>query len=201
MTLTEILEFIGMVSTMGGAFMITSKNEKTRFYGLFSFIVANYTVFAFASMKGLLPLQIQMVFFLIATSPALKNYTNNWKIIRNSLFVFTVVYATVMIMFVDMKISSTHIPIVELMAAGIAVLGSYLQKYKVSDIRVISFMMFFIADVLYVIISIENTMLFFGIQSLFFWYTSIKGISNELNKKESFKDWIIRSLNLNLKRI
>ena len=194
----QALEFSGMVFTMTGAFLITNKKEKTRLIGLFAFIAANYTVFAFASMKGLLPLQIQMIFFFFAGIPAIKSYCKNWKTVKKYLWIFSSVYLLLLISFVHFNIRSNSIPIIEIIAASIAVIGSYLQKFKLSDMRIISFIMFFVADILYVGISIENSLLFFGIQSFFFWFTSIKGIKSELNG-ESFYNWATTFLTTNFK--
>ena len=184
-----ILEFTGMVFTMTGAFLITSKNDNIRYYGFLAFIGANYTVFAFASMKGLFPLQIQMIFFFFAGLPAVKEYSGkNWENLKKIIMLFSAIYIVLLIIFVKFKINVTSIPVIEIVTACIAIYGSYLQKFKDSDTRIKSFMMFFVADILYVGISIENSLLFFGIQSFFFWFTSIKGIKSELNGS-SFLNW------------
>jgi hypothetical protein len=191
------LEFIGMVLTMTGAFLITTK--KLRFWGFTAFISANYIMFAFASMKGLVPLQIQMIIFFFVTIPALKAYSQNWKKVKKNLILTSIIYIILMVKFLEYKVSITSIPTIEIMAALTAITGSFLQKYKKKEIRIISFSLFFIADVLYVAISIELGMLFFGIQSLFFWYTSAKGIKNELGK-ETFTNYVKRNLNIKRKK-
>jgi len=195
MTYLHILEFLGAASTMTGAFLVSRNKENLMFFGFIGFLTANLLMFAFATGKGMLPLQIQMAFFFFGSLPGLKAYSSNWKMVRNTLFSIFMLYMILIISVMDFKISITDISPIEVIAATIAIVGSYMLRYKNSNIKIISFMMFFVADVLYVAISIELGLIFFGIQSLFFWYTSIDGIRNELNG-ESFILWM---KNINLK--
>lgn len=195
---STIFEFFGMMFTMTGAFLITTK--KFRFIGFASFLTANYIMLAFASMKGLVPLQVQMIFFFFATVPALKAYSSDWNLVKRNLIIISILYIMLMIEFLNYKPVGFTIPTIEIVAAIIAIVGSYLQKYQEKDLRILSFALFFIADVLYVAISIELGMLFFGIQSFFFWYTSVKGIKCELNN-ESFTDYVKEKININTERV
>jgi len=189
MELLTVLEFVGMVSTMTGAYLVSRNKEMLMFYGATAFLTANYTMFAFATGKGMIPLQIQMVFFFMATIPMLKAYSPNWELSKKIILIFTPIYTILLISFIDINLGNIEITRFEIIAAIIAVSGSFLLKYKNSDIKIIAFILFFVADVIYVYVSIDKSLIFFGIQSLFFWYTSIDGIKGELNGK-SFKSWI-----------
>ena len=198
-----ILEFVGMVLTMRGAFLVSRGNDRAMYLGLISFIMANIVMFAFATGKGMVPLQIQMVFFFLGSLPALRAYAPNWNKLKIILLIVIPVYLVILISFMEFKINILGITSIEVIAAVIAITGSYILRYKVKDVMVLSFILFFVADIFYVYISVEKGLLFFGIQSLFFWYTSIAGVKTNLNG-ESFKSYLIRQKerfsNIQLKR-
>lgn len=180
----EALEFIGMIATMTGAYLVTRNTHKKMFYGGVAFLIANYVMFAFAGGKGMIPLQIQMLAFFVSTVPILKAYANDWKSVRKNIFLISIIYIGGLILFFEFNFSNINITELEIIAAVIAVSGSFMLKYKETDKKITSFILFFIADVLYVYVSVDKGLLFFGIQSLFFWYTSIDGIRKELKHNE-----------------
>lgn len=69
---------------------------------------------------------------------------------------------------------------VEALAALLAIVGSYVMKLRIHRYTLIGFSLFIFADIMYVLIAIDNSMLYFGIQSLFFVFISTFGISNTI---------------------
>lgn len=69
---------------------------------------------------------------------------------------------------------------VEALAAFLAIVGSYVMKLRIHKYTLIGFSLFIFADIMYVLIAIDNSMLYFGIQSLFFVFISTFGISNTI---------------------
>jgi len=192
MEILSVLEFLGASATIAGSFLISrGKGDKFLYLGFISFLTANSLMFAFAGGIGMISLQIQMVAFFILGIPVITS-TKMFERNRGKTYLYLIVaFSVSMILFSvvrteELNYSYTYI---EIITAIMAVIGSYIMKYDNRDIKTIGFMLFFIADLIYIFISVEKGLVFFGIQSVFFLYTSVSGIKNEL-KGDSFIYWI-----------
>ena len=189
-----ILEFIGMVGTISGSFLISKKSKKDDFifWGFLSFMSANVVLFGFSSGIGMVSLQVQMFMFFLIGIPVIKS-TKLGKIYKKRVNLYILASAIVAIaLYLSLKSDTINYTFTytEIFTAIIAVIGSYIMKYK-KDAKVFGFFLFFVADIIYVGIAIEKSLLFFGLQSLFFWYTSIRGMRNNLDG-ESLTAYIAR---------
>ena len=71
--------------------------------------------------------------------------------------------------------------IFDIVAATMAIIGSFLLRTKNESVKIIAFTLFILADLLYAFIGYDKNMLFFMTQSIFFLFTSSYGIYNSIN--------------------
>lgn len=195
-----ILEIIGMLGSILGAILLSLSERKyvnKTFYAFLSFFVANFALVIFSAYKNMLFLYVQMIFFIITSyfvliSKHKDNIKDKINIIYLSL-IFISISIGLFFIFYNNKLSIQDFNKYELIAAILAVVGSFIMKYRDYRILVFAFILFFIADILYVSIALDNGLNYFAIQSGFFVLTSLYGIYN------IFNDMKINSENLTQK--
>lgn len=180
---TQILEFLGMVFSMLGAYLMSrdsTKMPRHLYYAFISFGVANLFMIAVSFYHGIAPLLIQMVFF--ATSAYMGIIAHSRDKEKDSLLMFWVILTYsifLMIIWNSTNIEfKLNFELIDTVAATIAILGSFILKTHDLNFRLNAFIAFFIADVLYVYVGYTHGMYFFMVQSAFFLYTSLEGYYN-----------------------
>ena len=185
----KIMEFAGMaLSIMGALYM--SKNMKTEENTMFKsglfFFMSNFVMIGVALYHGIAMLAIQMLFFFSTSIAVLLSHTNDKK--RTLKFISQVLFTLVILfaLFYDqLDFSSMSFKPIEIIAAIIAITGSFLLKTHSERVRIIAFISFLIADTLYIKVGFDSGMYFFMAQAAFFLYTSGRGIKCSLkNIKE-----------------
>jgi len=177
----ENLEFIGMIFSMLGAFMSSFKNDKDSKYILFayySFLISDVFLFYMGVMLGMIPFLVQLVFFIFSAINGIAKIKNN-IIINKTLFIafgLLMISGIYLAGIIGSDKISFEITRTEVLAAILAIIGSFFLAYK--ELRFYSFVLFFLADSIYLYIAYEKHLLYFGIQSFFFLFTSIKGMRN-----------------------
>lgn len=182
-----IAEFLGMVFSMLGAFYMSRDYNKDprhmeKAFGFF--LISNVSMIMLSAALLMIPLLIQMGLFMItAYNGLIKNRPDLKKMV---LIVPIVTFSIGTALFISnmQKEMSFHITIIEVLAAAIAIYGSHIAKEEIYNKRILSFILFFVADILYIMIAYEKGLLFFGIQSAFFIYTSLSGLNNTIKNKE-----------------
>ncbi len=182
-----LAEFFGMVFSMLGAFFMSrdfNKDPRHMEKAFAFFMISNVSMIMLSAALLMIPLLIQMGLFMIT---AYNGLIKNRPDLKRYLFLIPLVTFTIgAILFSnnlggDIKLEITAI---EIIAAAIAIYGSHIAKEEIYNKRIISFILFFVADILYVIIAYEKGLVFFGIQSAFFLYTSLSGLNNTIKNKE-----------------
>lgn len=180
----SVLEFIGMIFSMLGALFMSLNGEKYKRHLLFAFVfftIANVAMLQVATEKGLIPLLIQLILFTITGYLGIKSQIINTKheayIIYLKLLII-VSFGVATYNLLGDKQFVFHTTLMEVVAASMAIIGSYILKSHDLNIRINAFGLFFAADILYVFVGLENSLYFFTAQSFFFTFTSIMGYVN-----------------------
>lgn len=190
-----IFEIIGMLGSILGAILLSLSERKyanKTFYAFLSFFVANFALVIFSAYKNMLFLYVQMIFFIFASyfvliSKHKADMRNKLNIIYLSLISISILIG-LFFMFYHNEASIQNFNKYELIAAILAVIGNYIMKYHDYRILVFAFVLFFIADILYVSIALDNGLNYFAIQSGFFVLTSLYGIYNIFNDIKLLKN-------------
>jgi len=180
--MVEYLEFFGMVFSMLGAFFSSRKSNSNKYilYGFISFLIADIAMFYMALFLGMIPLLTQVIFFTLSAITGISKIKNNILITKLLYILFALMLvSSIYIIGLNKEDLTFDISLIEVIAATLAIIGSFMLAYK--EYRMYSFILFFIADIIYIYVAYEKELLFFGIQSAFFIYTSYAGYKN--NKK------------------
>lgn len=189
-----VLEILGGAAAIAGSYKmsLSGKNEgREHLYSAFIlFGLSNLFLFAFFLLEGKIPMVIQMLIFGVTALIGIvktADYENckfaKDKIeMRDRLIIFSLLYLCIVVSLALMlnAFNDTDFNIVpiDLTASIIAVIGSFLLSSHNYIVRSWAFVLFFIADVIFVYIGYTNQFYFFMLQSAFFIYTSSKGFYN-----------------------
>lgn len=180
-------EFLGMVFSMLGAFYMSrdfSKDPRHMEKAFLFFLISNISMIMLSAALLMIPLLIQMSLFMITAYNGLIKNRPDLKKLVILVPVITFIIGAILLVSNLQKNISLEITIIEVLAAAIAIYGSHIAKEEIYNKRILSFTLFFIADILYVMIAYEKGLVFFGIQSAFFLYTSLSGLNNTIKNKE-----------------
>lgn len=180
----SILEFIGMTFSMLGALFMSLNGEKYKKHLLFAFVfftVANMAMLQVAAEKGLIPLLIQLILFTITGYLGIKSQiigTKHEEYLVYLKVVIAVSFSVATYNIIGEKEFMFQTTLIEIVAASMAIIGSYILKSHDLSVRINAFGLFFAADILYVFVGLENSLYFFTAQSFFFIFTSVMGYVN-----------------------
>ncbi|MGM0519529.1 MAG: hypothetical protein ACQERD_07785 [Campylobacterota bacterium] len=188
-----ILEIIGAIFSIIGAFLMSrSSKHNTRpiYWGFVSFFVSNLALLTFFTLVGKVPVIIQMILFFITAIIGIYKLTNSR--LRDSLIISLIVLVYIFALLKTVVPNMANIDFsvlpLDLTAASIAILGSYLLSSHNHKIRGYAFICFFVADVIFVYIGYINSFYFFMVQSIFYLYTSVRGYVNTMREEiDKFK--------------
>lgn len=187
MNLHLIAEFLGMVFSMLGAFYMSrdyNKDPRHMEKAFSFFLISNVSMIMLSAALLMIPLLIQMGLFMITAYNGLIKNRPDLKRVVLIVPVITFIIGAFLFITNMQKEMSLHITIIEVLAAAIAIYGSHIAKEEIYNKRILSFILFFVADILYIMIAYDKGLLFFGIQSAFFLYTSLSGLNNTIKNKE-----------------
>lgn len=189
-----ILEAIGAIFSIIGAYLMsrsTKANTCPIYWGFVSFFISNLALLTFFTLKGKVPVIVQMILFFVTAVLGIYKLTNERK--RDVSLISIVLFIYLFVLYLKVlpnmsNIDFTVLPI-DLIASAIAIYGSFLLSSKNHKTRGIAFICFFVADVIFVYIGYTNAFYFFMIQSIFYLYTSAKGYTNTMKEEiEEFKN-------------
>lgn len=187
MNLHLIAEFLGMVFSMLGAFYMSrdyNKDPRHMEKAFSFFLISNVSMIMLSAALLMIPLLIQMGLFMITAYNGLIKNRPDYK---KFLFLIPLVTFTIGSILLTINLGNNiklEITITEVLAAAMAIYGSHIAKEEIYNKRILSFILFFVADILYIMIAYDKGLLFFGIQSAFFLYTSLSGLNNTIKNKE-----------------
>lgn len=181
--LLQFLEFLGMVFSMAGAYLMSRDSRKMPnhlYLAFISFGISNIFMIVVSLYHGVTPLLIQMALFATSSYMGIISQSNNFQRDKNIMTSVIVIYSLAMIMVYNYANITFHFDftLADTTAAIIAIAGSFVLKSHDLDFRLNAFIAFFVADVIYVFVAYDHGMYFFMTQSAFFLYTSIEGYRN-----------------------
>ncbi|AXX92669.1 hypothetical protein CPU12_02255 [Malaciobacter molluscorum LMG 25693] len=190
-----ILEALGAIFSILGAFLMslsTKYNQRPLYFAFISFLCANLSLLAFFLFEGKVPMLVQLCFFYAGAFLGIVRKSNNPKRDFKIVLIISIIYFIILLTALYFKsISSIHfeVLILDSSAASMAIIGNFLLSSRNHIIRSYAFILFFLADLLYVFVGYSNEFYFFMIQSMFFLFTSINGYKNTMKEeiKEFFK--------------
>lgn len=183
-----ILEALGAIFSIIGAYLMSlSSKDDTRpiYWGFVSFFISNLALLTFFTLNGKVPVIIQMILFFVTAILGIYRLTINRKRDVTLMSFVLIIYITILISQIlpNMGNIDFTVLIIDLIAASIAILGSFILSSKNHIIRGYAFICFFVADVIFVYIGYTNAFYFFMIQSAFYLYTSTKGYMNTMREE------------------
>lgn len=174
--MVEFFEFIAMFFSMLGAFYM-SRGTHTMIKSFMAFGISNMLLIIVSLEMGMMALLVQMMFFWYASYTGLVKF----GVDKDTLNIITGFFAIGVIAFMDLRNMQFQITPIEVIAAMMAITGAIIIKYNSQ--RKNAFILYFVADILYVYIAVSHGLLWFGIQSAFFIYTSAAGYIREYKKE------------------
>jgi len=187
-SVTSFLEFVGMLGAISGAVFMSRdprivKNNMLKAFS--SFVIANLAMLIVAIINEMSALVIQQLLFLsgavIGFRVNLYKTKVNIKVLNKimySLYVILFLYMlNVIYLSLNLNFSNINLPVIESLAAFMAILGNFLLSGTYSS-QLKAFILFIIADIVYIWIAIDHNMYFFMLQSAFTVYTAYSGYIN-----------------------
>ncbi|MFY9075575.1 hypothetical protein CRU99_11440 [Malaciobacter mytili] len=188
------LEAFGAVFSILGAYLMslsTKDNQRPLYLAFISFLCANLCLFAFFLFEGKIPMIMQLLFFYAgAFLGVIKKSLNPKRDFRILTFITLIYVLILLIAFYFKSITSIEFEIlpIDTCAASMAIIGNFLLSSHSHIRRSYAFILFFLADVLYVYVGYSNGFYFFMAQSVFFIYTSLNGYKNTM--KEEIQEYL-----------
>lgn len=188
MTYTLLLEATGAVFSIFAAYSMsisTKENTRPLYLAFISFFISNLALITFFTVNGKVPIIIQMLLFFATSILGIYKHTLHKR--RDVLLMSVVIFFYIIVLFfnniLDFRNTDFGINGIDLLASCIAIIGSFLLSSHNYKRRGLSFICFFVADMIFVYIGYENQFYFFMVQSLFYLYTSVNGYRNTMLKK------------------
>ncbi len=183
------LEAFGAIFSILGAYLMslsTKNNQRPLYLAFISFSCANLCLFAFFFFEGKVPMIIQLLFFYAGAFLGVVKKSLNPKRDFKFLNFITLFYIIILLVtFYFKPITSIEFEVlpIDTSAAFMAIIGNFLLSSRNHIRRSYAFILFFIADVLYVYVGYANGFYFFMTQSIFFVYTSLQGYKNTMREE------------------
>lgn len=184
-----LLEAFGAIFSILGAYLMslsTKHNQRPLYLAFISFLAANLSLFAFFLFAGKVPMIIQLTFFYAGAFLGVVKKSNNPTRDLKILVLISLVYFFILGISLYFKsISSIDFEVLPLdtLASSMAIIGNFLLSSRSHIRRSYAFILFFLADVLFVYIGYTNAFYFFMAQSMFFIYTSLNGYKNTMKEE------------------
>lgn len=176
-----VLEFIGMFLSIIAVLFISKATNQHIYKANVLFYISNMSLLTFFIVNGIISIAIQMLFFFITSIIGILRLSSNksrdkkYILISFSLFIL---FFSIYLFINGLSNISFSIKPLDVIAASLAIIGSFLLAFDNFVKRNAAYILFIIADVLYVYIGYQNTFYFFMIQSFFFIFTSSIGLKN-----------------------
>jgi hypothetical protein len=181
------LEIFGAIFSILGAYLMsngTKTDQRPVFYAFISFATSNLALIIFFLLEAKGPMVIQFLVFMSTALFGIYKLEDN----KNLAIKILALYLSILSLSLFMLSKNINIQIefevIDGIAAIIAVIGSFLLSAKTLIYRKASFICFFVADVLFVYIGINNGFFAFTAQSLFFLWTSYRGYMNLIKEED-----------------
>lgn len=177
-----VLEFVGMFFSIIAVILIATATNNNIYKANILFYISNMALLTFFMLNGIVSIFIQMTFFYATSIIGILRLSNNKKRDFKLISITSIIYSILLIIYLYVNSDLINITFtlkpIDSIAALFAIIGSYLLAFDNYIKRNMAYILFIIADILYVYIGYNNGFIFFTIQSLFFIFTSSFGILN-----------------------
>ena len=190
-----ILEFLGMVLSIIGVIYIAKANNLAIYKANIMFYCSNLLLFTFFLFNGMVAIFLQMSFFFITSIIGIIRLSTNTNRDIKLIIITFIIYLLILLIstyFYNLENFQFKFNTLDVLAALMAMIGAYLLPFDNKNKRNMAYLLFILADILYVYIGYMNMFYFFMFQSFLYIFTSSIGIYNN-NQLKSDKT----NLNLN----
>ena len=190
--MVEILtETIASIAAIYGALMnmkaVKTKSDKDRYKGFWGFMISNLIIMTMAIGIQAYPLFIQMIAFTIPSTIGLVQLSKNKVIIK----IIVLFFYAISLNFINEAIIGfsyeNYVVGLDTYAAPIAIIGSFILIIKDLSIRKNAFLMFIMADTIYVYFAIQQGWYILMIQYVVFIMIAVKSYRDSLKKENSLR--------------
>lgn len=184
-----VLEAFGAIFSIMGAYLMslsTKTHQRPLYLAFIAFFTSNLCLFAFFLFAGKVPILIQILFFYVGAFMGVIKKSEHKKRDAKILSAVSIVYVlilTISLSIIPMQSIGFEVLPLDSLAASMAIIGNFLLSSSSHLRRSYAFILFFLADVLYVYVGYSNGFYFFMIQSFFFLYTSVNGYRNTMKEE------------------
>jgi hypothetical protein len=186
-----LLEILGSSFSILGAIIMSyssDKNIKPLYFSNISYFLSNMFLLLFFSIHGNIPIVFQISIFMVLSILSITKYSNNDKRDKTIIYILLLFYFLIYIYILkiyNIENINYGVKIIDSIAAILAASGSYIlliskDNYK---LRSYAYILYFIADILFVYIGLENAFYAFTIQSTIYIFTSIIAYYRTMNKE------------------
>lgn len=183
----EKLELLGAIFSILGAILIGIATKEMLYRAFCAFFISNLALFTFFLLEGKVPMLIQMAMFFWSAVLGIYRLSSQQKRDKTIIIFLLSVYVVVLaILLLNIGISniSFEIKLIDVVASAMAIYGSFLLSSDNKTKRNIAYILFLLADILFVYIGYTNGFYFFMFQSAVFIFTSSAGLYNT-NRKQA----------------
>lgn len=177
-----ILEIIGAILSILGAWYMSYATKEYLYKAFLAFFISNSSLLIFFLANGKIPMIIQFVFFFATAFLGMIRMSSNREKTIKLLTVMTIfVILSLIIALYSIEEITFEIKIIDIIASSIAISGAFLLSSTTYIKRNIAYIMFIIADILFVYIAFTNGFYFFLLQSAFFVFTGSRGLIKNIS--------------------
>ncbi len=179
-----ILELIGAFFSILGAWFMSYAQREYLYKAFIFFLISNTSLLIFFTLNGKIPMIIQFIFFFgSAILGVLRMSSNKQETIKLLKIVGIISITPLLFALLNIKEVTFEIKALDTVASALAITGAFLLSSPTYIKRNIAYIMFIVADLLFVYIGMANSFYFFMIQSAFFIFTGIRGLYENINLK------------------
>ena len=176
-----ILEFLGMVLSIIGVIYIAKANNLAIYKANIMFYCSNLLLFTFFLFNGMVAIFLQMSFFFITSIIGIIRLSTNTNRDIKLIIITFIIYLLILLIstyFYNLENFQFKFNTLDVLAALMAMIGAYLLPFDNKNKRNMAYLLFILADILYVYIGYMNMFYFFMFQSFLYIFTSSIGIYN-----------------------
>ena len=175
--INTILEVVGAIFSILGAWYMSYAKREYLYKAFLFFLISNSSLLIFFILNGKVPMIIQFIFFFgSAILGMIRMSEDKVKTIKIFKIMFLISIVPLVFALLNIKEITFEVKVLDTIASSLAILGAFLLSSSTYIKRNTAYVMFVVADVIFVYIGFTNSFYFFMLQSLFFIYTGSRGL-------------------------
>lgn len=190
--MVEILaEIIASIGALYGALMmlkhVKSQDPLDRYKGFWGFVVSNMMIIMLSISVQAYPMFLQMIAFMIPSTIGIMQLTKQkktMKIIMSLFYSVIIIFTYEAIINLDMNSYNVNL---DTYAAPIAVIGSFVLVMKDMRKRKYAFLIFIIADFIYIVFTMNQSWYILMVQYAIFVGIATKSFLDSMNQENPIR--------------